>query len=410
MSTLSGKSTSMADTGRGPELQRVGVLLMVVLLCSNCCMGLMFTAVGPVLPALMGAFGTQGDGALNAQLIMTTPGVGIILAGAPVGWLTQRFGPERVVRWALLGFALSGTVGMLLHSLPAFLATRFLLGVSAVAIATATLALVGDRFHDEARAKVLSWQAAAGAAFGFLSLLVSGAVAEAFGWRASFGLYGLGLLVLACALASLPLRPVRAPLVRQDGGAGSPTSGSLWPLWPVFLLIVVIFIAVFMNAVQVSFLLAADGFTSPSVQSWVMAAGALSNSAGAMSYGWIRPRLGARWTFAGCLACMGAGFVLLGIGGGLPLKLAGLALSSLGAGCVGPYVGNLLLDRAEPAVRARAAGLLYSATFVGDFLNPLAMLPLRQAFGIHAAFVIVGALCAAGALVAAMRTSGTPRS
>ena len=238
MSTLSGKSTSMADTGRGPELQRVGVLLMVVLLCSNCCMGLMFTAVGPVLPALMGAFGTQGDGALNAQLIMTTPGVGIILAGAPVGWLTQRFGPERVVRWALLGFALSGTVGMLLHSLPAFLATRFLLGVSAVAIATATLALVGDRFHDEARAKVLSWQAAAGAAFGFLSLLVSGAVAEAFGWRASFGLYGLGLLVLACALASLPLRPVRAPLVRQDGGAGSPTSGSLWPLWPVFLLIV----------------------------------------------------------------------------------------------------------------------------------------------------------------------------
>ena len=85
-------------------------------------------------------------------------------------------------------------------------------------------------------------------------------------------------------------------------------------------------------------------------------------------------------------------------------------LSSLGAGCVGPYVGNLLLDRAEPAVRARAAGLLYSATFVGDFLNPLAMLPLRQAFGIHMAFVIVGAVCAAGAVWAALRTSESPRS
>jgi MFS family permease len=354
----------------------------------------------------MGAFGGQGDGALNAQLIMTIPGVGIILAGAPVGWLTQRFGPERVVRWALLGFALSGAAGALLHSLTAFLATRFLLGVSASAIATATLALVGERFHDEARAKVLSWQAAAGAAFGFVSLLASGAVAEAFGWRASFGLYLMGLVVLACALASLPLRPQRPALVRRVDSAEA-SRGSLLPLWPLFLLIVVIFIAVFMNAVQLSFLLAADGYTSPSVQSWVLASGALSNSAGAMSYGWIRPRLGARWTFAGCLVCMAAGFVLLGAGATLPLKLVGLVLSSVGAGCVGPYVGNLLLDRAAPEVRARAAGLLYSATFVGDFLNPLAMLPLRQVFGIHIAFVIVGGVCAAGAVWAALKTRET---
>lgn len=408
MSTVQGASRP-ATPAAAPELQRVSLLLMVVLLCSNCFMGLMFTAVGPVLPALMGAFGGQGDGAFNAQLIMTIPGVGIILAGAPVGWLTQRYGPQRVVRWALAGFALSGAAGVLLHSLPAFLASRFVLGVSASAVATATLALVGERFHDEARAKVLSWQAAAGAAFGFLSLLASGAVAEAFGWRASFSLYLMGLLVLGCAVLSLPTRQGGASAGRPAQAGGRP-AGSLWPLWPVFLLIVVIFVAVFMNAVQVSFLLAADGFTSPSVQSWVLASGALSNSAGAMSYGWIRPRLGARWTFAGSLLCMAAGFALLGAGGGLPVKLAGLVLSSLGAGCVGPYVGNLLLDRAAPAVRARAAGLLYSATFVGDFLNPLAMLPLRQAFGIHTAFVVVGALCALGAVWAAMATSNKPRA
>jgi hypothetical protein len=42
-------------------------------------------------------------------------------------------------------------------------------------------------------------------------------------------------------------------------------------------------------------------------------------------------------------------------------------------------------------------------TFVGDFLNPLAVAPLRYAFGIHGAFVVVGCLCAAGALFVALR-------
>jgi MFS family permease len=398
---------STADPGvrmqgaRGAEREHVGASAMIVLLCSNPFMGLMFTAVGPVLPGLTQAFAGHGDAALNAQLVMTVPGIGIILAGAPIGWLTQRLGAARVVRWALAGFALSGAAGMVIQALPALLASRFILGVCASAIATSTLAIVGERFHDDVRARVLSYQAAAGAAFGFVSLLLSGAVAEAWGWRASFGLYLLAAVVLLCALLSLPVTAAtRSPATES---ASHTPGGSLKPLLPVFALIVVIFIAVFMNAVQASFLLAADGYTSPSVQSWVLAAGAISNSAGALSFGWIRPRLGARWTFAGCLLCMGVGFAILGLGGAIAMKLLGIVIASIGAGCVGPYVGNLLLDRAAPQVRARAAGLLYSATFVGDFLNPLAVAPLRHAFGIHGAFIVVGAVCAASALFVAVR-------
>src|SRR5207245_4346880 len=125
---------------------------------------------GPVLPSVMKQFGAAGDGALNAQLIMTIPGIGIILAGAPIGWMTQRYGPARLVRWALLGFALSGAAGMLIDNFALFLAARFVLGVSASAIATSTLALVGERFEDEGRARILSYKAAAGSAFGFVSL------------------------------------------------------------------------------------------------------------------------------------------------------------------------------------------------------------------------------------------------
>ncbi|HWI10631.1 MAG TPA: MFS transporter [Burkholderiaceae bacterium] len=382
------------------------MLVMVVLMCSNPFMGLMFTAVGPVLPSVMNQFGAAGDGALNAQLIMTIPGVGLILAGPPIGWLTQRYGAALLVRWALLVFALAGAAGMVIDNLAVFLAARFVLGVAASAIATSTLALVGERFEDVRRARILSYQAAAGSAFGFVSLLLSGAMAEAWGWRAPFALYLIAAPVLICALAGLPVRgPMDAAAAAEKSTAErlSSTRGSLKPLWPVFALIVVVFIAVFMNAVQASFLLAADGVTSPSVQSWIMASSAVASSVGAVSYGFIRPRLGARWTFALCLIAMGVGFVTLGLSGGIAIKVLGTVIASLGAGCVGPYVGNLLLDRAAPNVRERAAGLLYSATFVGDFLNPIVVTPLRYAFGIHGAFIVVGGLCAVGALIVLLR-------
>ena len=104
----------------------------------------------------------------------------------------------------------------------------------------------------------------------------------------------------------------------------------------------------------------------------------------------------------GCTAG-GAGHIVLGLPGDVPFKVFGAALAALGSGCVGPYLGNLLLDRAAPAVRGRAAGLLFSATFVGDFLNPLAVTPLRLAFGIHGAFIGIGSMAVAGALWVMLR-------
>ena len=376
---------------------------MFVLLCSNPFMGLMFTAVGPVLPSLMQQFGSTGDGALTAQLIMTMPGIGIIVAGAPVGWMVERFGATTVLRIALLLFGFAGSAGVYAESLTLFFATRFLLGVAALGVATSTLSLVGEYFDADRRARVLSYQGAAGAAFGFVSLLLSGAMAEAWGWRAPFSLYLAGWVVLLCTWFALPGRLERTTDTEDRRSEQEAGFRALLPLWSLYLLIIVIFVAVFMNAVQVSFLLAADGISSPAVMSRVLAASAIANSIGAFSYGWLRERLGGGRTFVFCLVLMGIGYVVLGLPGGIALKVAGTAIASLGAGCIGPYLGNLLLDRARPEVRGRASGLLYTATFVGDFLNPLIVAPLRYLFGIHGAFVSIGLACLAGGLFSAVR-------
>ena len=42
---------------------------------------------------------------------------------------------------------------------------------------------------------------------------------------------------------------------------------------------------------------------------------------------------------------------------------------------------------------------MYSGIYIGQFVNPFTITPLRGAIGNHAAFVVVGGLLAAAALV-----------
>lgn len=387
---------------RSPGTDRPGFIVRAVLLCSAPLMALMFTAVAPVLPGLMQAVGRSRDPALLAQLIMTMPSIGVIVGGAPAGWLAERFGPRTVLTAALLLYAFAGASGCVIVDADTFLMVRLLLGVAASAVATATLAIVGDLFDVDGRSRMLSYQGASGSAAGFVTLLLSGTLAEHFGWRAPFALYVVAIALFFAAVLALPSRAARVNPVEDSspdhGARTAPTS--LWPMWPVYVLVCVVFVGVFMNAVQTSLLLAADGLTSPQTMSWILATGALTSTAGALSYRWLTVRAGPRGTFSLALLLMGAGFVLLGGPGGVWVRVVAVGVASLGAGCTGPFIAALVLEKAPPAVRGRAAGLMYSTIYLGDFLNPLAMTPLRLAFGIHGAFVAAGGLCLLGSVVA----------
>lgn len=371
------------------------VLLMAVLVSSAPCMALLFTALGPVLPGLAGHFNQGRDGALVAQLVMTMPSIGIIIGGPVTGWLVERWGRRQTLFGALTLYSIAGCAGFLLPDANLLLASRLVLGLCAAGIATSTLALIGDYFDNESRGRILGYQNAGGAAFGLLSLLLAGAIGESQGWRAPFGMYGFGLLVLLAAACALPKgKSSVAPAAAVQAEAG----GSILSLWPVYLLIVVVYLAVFMNAVQLTFLLAFDGVTSPQVMSWVMASGSLATIAGSSSFGWLHARLGGRRTFLGCLVLLAAGYGIIGATHTIAWTMAGGVLAGAGGGCIGPYLANLLLERAAPAVRGRAAGFMYSAVFLGDFVNPLVITPLRTGWGIHQAFLAVAAALALGAV------------
>ncbi|HQR03068.1 MAG: MFS transporter [Proteobacteria bacterium] len=375
-------------------------ITLLILISSGPCMALMFTALGPVLPAIATHFATPSlDGALAAQLVMTMPGVGIIIGGWLTGWLGEKVGPRVLLLSMLLTFGLAGTGGAYVERIDLLLGLRLLVGIAACGVGTATLALISQRYHDAARARILGYQGGAGAFFGVASLLIAGRVAESGGWRAPFSLYGLGFILLVLAfMVRSQFRRGDVSTVQED--SSTHTSASSWQvikvLWRTYLLIMIVMVAHFTNAVQIAFLLTADGTTSPVLQSIVLASSAITNASSSWSYGWVRDRIGGAWTFRIGLALMAIGYILIGVTSGIAFTATGSALAGIGSGVLLPHLLYLLLQKAPDELRTRAGGLFYTAVYLGDFMNPLVVAPVRMAFGIHGVFVVIGALIAAG--------------
>src|SRR5208337_2211957 len=149
-------------------------------------------------------------------------------------------------------------------------------------------------------------------------------------------------------------------------------------------------IVMYMVTIQGPFLLKADGITSPSSVSLIILMTTIGSMLGAFLFGFIRPKL----EFLGVLALTWATFGVGLIGFALTTDVALLALfagfTGLGAGFMQPLTQSAVLNAVPHEASARAIGLAIGCIFLGQFLHPFVMLPLRQAVGTQGMFIWVG--------------------
>ncbi|WP_433260155.1 MFS transporter [Actinosynnema sp. CS-041913] len=373
-----------AATARRPS----GAMLATLLGAST--MTIMAGAtIMPALPGMEQHFAAVPNADLLVRLVLTMPGLTIMLTAPLLAWLGSRVGRVRVLTAGLVLYAVGGCSGLVLDWLPALLAGRALLGVGIAGIMVTTTALLADHYPAGEHGRVLGLQGAAMGFGGVVSLLLGGLLA-ALSWRGAFAVYVLALPLLALVLRHVPEVTV-SRTAAEDGRGTSPWSPRLLGLYALMFLGILVFYVV---PTQAPFWLAEIGAENPVVTGALIAAVNLVTTLVGLNF----RRLRARWDHRVLGVCVflsyAAGLVVVGLAGSLWMVTLGMLVVGVGIGLQNPTLNGWLAAAATPGVRTRALGLMTSALFLAQFSSPLVAQPVVDAIGLGGMFVVAGGLSA----------------
>jgi len=390
----------MVGGGYAPPERNAGALIGAVCICGPALVSLIGMAPAAALPAMAQHFEQTSDGALIAQNILTLPSIALIIASPISGFLGERFGRRNVllVSWAM--YVVFGAAGLIATDALSLVATRLVLGAAGGALLTTSLALIGDYFSGHVRERVLGFGVAFASLLAAGALTAGGALVDGFGWRAPFALYLLGLPALIAAW--FVIKPLHQPQVAVAAAKPAAFAPEDWApiirLWPLYALLVACTIGMYTPAIQGPFLLVESNNMSAMEQGSIIAASSIIAIFAAALYGYIRRIMGLTSILALIMGSFGIGIVLMAaLPGGD--KIVGSGIIGIGAGCAEATIASAILLKSPDRVHGRALGLLVSALFLGQWLNPWVFAPVRAALGLSTAFWVIGAgfvvLCAA---------------
>lgn len=380
-------------------------LLIVMLSSGPPLIALTFSTIAPVLPAIGKHFGSDTGSTFFAQWIMTAPALGLMLGGALSGFLIDKIGPRFLIITALCLFALGGSAGLYLDDPVAMLFSRFLLGLGGSSAATTATWLVGERFDELARRKLIGIQDACAGIAAMSALLLSGMLGAHIGWRMPFAIYLVAVPIALLARLSVP--QIKTASTRED----SATTGTMFSaLWPIYAIVLAMAGLMMMPATQVSFLLDSHGISDPIIKSRVIASSAATSIVAAALYARVRGLLGERGTLSAILLAFALGTVMLSQSGGVWDTAFGCMLLGCGTGLFAPHFASVIIGRTPHNMRGRALGFMFSAMFLSEFVSPVIILPLRTAFGQQGAFLAISAALFTAFIIAVLQRQRLPVS
>ncbi|MEU0535465.1 MFS transporter [Amycolatopsis tolypomycina] len=388
---------TLADVGRPPKAvlaTLLGVSTMTIMASAT---------ITPALPGMERHFAAEPHAQLLVRLVLTLPGLAIMVAAPLLARLGDRTGRVPVLACCLLLYTVGGGSGLVLDSLPWLLAGRALLGVGIAGVMTTSTALLADHHPAADHGRVLGLQGAAMGFGGVVALLLGGLLAAA-SWRGPFAVY-----LLALPLLLLVLRFVPEAATQPDTGAApaaSPWQPRLLGLYVVMFLGVVVFYTV---PTQAPFWLAKVGGAGPAVTGALIAAVNLVMTLVGLNF----RRLRARWDFPALaivlFTAFAAGLVLVGSASSLGVAALGMVVVGAGIGLLNPTVNGWVVASVAPGARTRALGLLTSALFLGQFASPLLAQPVADGVGLGWTFGCAGIAAAVIAAVLAISRAAAAR-
>jgi MFS transporter, YNFM family, putative membrane transport protein len=175
-----------------------------------------------LLPLFQRVFGATH---LAVSLTVTATTMAVAAAAPFVGGLADAWGKRRVIVLSAFALAATTVLAATATTLGQVVAWRFAQGLVTPGVFAVTVAYIHDRF-DASRAGAITAAYVTGTVVGgFIGRVVSGLVAAAVSWQASF--VATGVLSLVCATLLLLWLPADRPHEPRANAVGRPRAGSL---------------------------------------------------------------------------------------------------------------------------------------------------------------------------------------
>ncbi|GIM88352.1 MFS transporter [Paractinoplanes toevensis] len=315
-----------------------------------------------LLPELAVAFRvTPAQSAWSLSVATVGLGVALLVTGP----LSEKVGRTRLIH---LSLTLSGLVGLacaVAPGWPALLALRLLQGVALAGLPAVATVYLREELHADTHARAAGLYIGGTALGGMAGRLVTGGIAEAYGWR--WAMAGVALLGLLCAAAVGALLPPSRNFAPRAAGAmtlRAVTDPALLSLYAIGACAMGAFVAVY-NAMgfrltSAPFLLGAGAAGAVFL---VYPVGTLSSAVS----GRLADRYGRRAVMPfGCL--LTAAGLLLTLPDRLPVVVLGLAVMTAGFFCVHGVASGWVPARAHAGgvPPGQAASLYLFAYYAGS--------------------------------------------
>jgi MFS family permease len=327
------------------------------------------TLISPAIPDILDEFGTTSSRA--GGLVAAGSVAGIVVAPL-VGILADRYGRRVVLSSCLAIFGTFGGLAALSPSFEILIGARLLQGVGSAGLVNLAVVLIGDHWSGSERTRLVGRNAAV-LTTGLAALpLLSGWVTEGFGWRVTFGIYTVALLIAAVAWLVLDgWRPEHPPSVRdQISGVGAVVRqpavvAFLTAGFMVFVMIFGLFLTVFPVHLAEEFGMKAGA------RGVMIAIPAIGSTLMAFNLGRIRSWISTK----GVIVFSGIGFVVafttIGLAGAVAVVVVGAILYGASEGSLIPSLQDEAMEASPDEHRGAVVAVWVSAARAGQTVGPL---------------------------------------
>ncbi|WP_324616225.1 MFS transporter [Lusitaniella coriacea] len=303
------------------------------------------------------------------------------------GIIADKISPVRVLVPSLILYGLAGCTGALMTNFWSLLGTRALLGVASGGLAAASLGFMSIMYEGEERAQIIGYGTGTLTLTGIIFPLLGGWVG-ANNWQNAFYLYGLAIPLAGLATVVFPsqlYQPIKNPETGMSNNLGAVLSRPA--IWQLLLTLALASVVMYSVVIYAPHYLKDTLGVDAKLNGLVLAARALGaafiSAFGAKRIAKILSRQGATAFGFGLMALT---LITIPLLNQFQWILLTAVFFGFGFGLVLPNLYSALANIAPTQMRSSVLAIGTGAGFLGQFISPILLAPIRGGVGLEAVF------------------------